>query len=82
MDKVAYIVENKHNHFRGYIALLNSDKDDSALFVIHSTDKSENLQEIQERLKELPGHIKTFQNPIKSNESGLSWLSELEAVNS
>ncbi len=81
MDKVAYIVENKFNKFRGYIALLNPDKDDSALFVIHSTDKSENLQEIQEKLKELPEYIKTFPNPIKPSESGISWLSELEAVN-
>jgi hypothetical protein len=81
MDKVAYIIENQKNQFKGFIAMLTPDENDAALFVIHSTDKSENLQEIQEKLKELPEDIKTFPNPIKSSENGLSWLSELESVN-
>jgi len=81
MDKVAYIIENQKKKFKGFIAILTPDTDDSALFVIHSTDTSENLQEIQDKLKELPIDIKTFPNPIKSNENGLSWLSELEKAN-
>lgn len=81
MEKVAYIIENQKKQFKGFIALLTPDKDDSALFAIHSTDRSENLQEIQDKLKELPPHIKIFPNPIKSSENGLSWLSELESAN-
>ncbi len=33
-----------------------------------------------DELKELPPHIKIFPNPIKSHDSGLSWLSELESA--
>lgn len=81
MDKVAYIVKNQKGIFRGFIALLNPDGDDSALFPINSTDKSLELEKIQEEMKQLPPHIKTYPNPITPNETGISWLSELEAVN-
>lgn len=81
MKKVAYIIETLDNKFKGFIALLTPDGDDSALFVIHSTKKLEGVEAVQEELKKLPSDIKTFMNPIKSSENGLSWLSELEKAN-
>lgn len=82
MECVAYIVKSKKlGHYRGFVALLTPDGDDSALFVINKTDISENLEEIQNKLKELPATIKTYLNPIEPNEVGISWLSELESAN-
>lgn len=81
MDKVAYIIKTKQGSFKGFIALLNPDGDDSALYVLHSTDRFTDLEKVQEELKQLPSDIKIFLNPISPNESGISWLSELEAVN-
>lgn len=81
MEHVAYIIKNKNNQFRGYIAILNPDGDDAALFVTNTTDKSEKLEDIQQKMKELPADIKTYMNPIEPNQTGISWLSELKAAN-
>lgn len=81
MNSVAYIIKTKEGEFKCFVALLNPDGNDSALFVTNSTKRFETLQEAQEKLKELPPDIKTFPNPINPNDSGLSWLSELEAAN-
>ena len=81
MDKVAYIIKTKEGTFKGFIALLNPDGDDSALFVLHSTKRFPTLEEAQEEVKNVPAGIKAFLNPITPNDSGLSWLSELEQAN-
>jgi len=81
MDKVAYIIKTRKGEFRGFIALLTPDADDSALFVLHSTNKFTDLEQAREELKKLPSDIKPFMNPIDSSEDGLSWLSELKKAN-
>ena len=81
MNKVAYIIKTKQGSFKGFVALLNPDGDDSALFVTHSTDRFSTVEQVQDELKKLPSDIKIFLNPIDSSENGLSWLSELEKQN-
>lgn len=71
MEKVAYIIETNKNKFKGFIALLTPDGDDSALFVTNSINRFDNLDLAQEELKKLPSDIKVFLNPIKSSEIGL-----------
>ena len=82
---VAYIVESSKGYFKAFVAhTVESEGDnDSTLFVLASGGKSEKLEEVQEFLRtNVPNDVeKTFLNPIKSNESGLTWLSELERVN-
>lgn len=81
MEHVAYIVQGHKGKFKGFVALLSPDGDNSALFPINHTEKFDTVEEVQEKLKELPDTIKVFMNPIKSNMTGISWLSELEAAN-
>ena len=81
MEHVAYIIKTREGKFRGFVAILNPDGNDSALFVTNSTDKSDSLEEIQNKMKELPSSIRTFMNPISPNQTGISWLSELEDAN-
>lgn len=81
MDKVAYIIQIRPDAFRGYVALLNPDGDDAALFVTASTNKFATVEQVQEEMKKLPSEIKTFMNPITPNQTGISWLSELEEAN-
>lgn len=81
MNKVAYIIETNDNKFKGFVAILTPDTDDSALFVTHSTDKFLNVEDVRLELDTLPSNIKKYTNPIKSSENGLSWLSELEKEN-
>lgn len=81
MKTVAYIVENRKGLFGGFIASVVPDDDDSSLFVTATTEKYHTLEEAQKELEKLPKDIKVYLNPIKSSESGLSWLSELEEAN-
>jgi hypothetical protein len=83
MEQVAYIVESTKGYFKGFIAVLTPDDgdNDNALFVTASTGKYPTLEEAQAQMKGLPANIKAYPNPIKSSESGLSWLSELKEAN-
>jgi hypothetical protein len=84
MDIVYYIIETFKGKFKPFVAqaVLSPGDNDSSLFVVASGTRYETLEEAQSFLKENSPEGVIYLNPIKSSESGLSWLSEIVSVNS
>jgi len=89
MKKVAYIVKvTKNETFRLFMAdVIKIEEDnDSLLNVTMTGPKFDSLEEAQKTLKVdhdtmLFKGITPYYNPVKSNGSGMTWLSELINAN-
>ena len=79
ISQASYIIESSKGYFKPFIGSVHEQEgdNDSTLFVLASGPKS-TLEEAQEFLKNNnPENTKMFLAPVKSNESLITWLSEL-----
>ena len=81
MEQICYIIESSKGYFKPFIGIVTPDDDDSSLYPIASGNKG-TLEEAQKFLKENSGEMKFYLNSVKSNLSGLTWLSEILNANS
>ena len=80
---VVYIIETKNGGFKPFVAqVVPSEGDnDSSLFPIASGEKYTELKDAQSFATNNAGDMKVYINPVKSNMTGITWLSELELAN-
>lgn len=83
MEKVVYIIETKKGKFKPFVSSVHfmEDDNDSTLFVIASGDSFVDLKDAQKFATDNKGDMKVYLNPVKSNDTGLTWLSELDEAN-
>ena len=83
MERIVYIIETKSGKFKPFISSVHfmDGDNDSALFVLASGNSFENLKDAQKFATDNKGDMKAYLNPVKSNDTGITWLSELESVN-
>ena len=81
MEQICYIIETMKGKFKPFIGQLVPDDDDSSLFVIASGERFDELEGAQKFIKDNADDMKFYLNPVKSNESGLTWMSEILNAN-
>lgn len=83
MENVVYIIETQKGKFKPFVGSIHymEEDNDSVLYVQASGDSFEKLEDAQKFANDNKGDMKIYLNPIKSNFTGISWLSELEEVN-
>lgn len=81
METICYIIESSKGYFKPFIGLIvPDDGDDSSIYQTGSGPKG-TLEEAQKFITENKGEFKFYLKPVKSNESGLTWLSEILKAN-
>ena len=83
MEKIVYIIETKKGKFKPFVSSVHfmEDDNDSTLFVIASGLSFDNLKDARKFATDNKGEMEVYLNPVKSNDTGITWLSEIKEAN-
>lgn len=83
MDNIIYIIETKKGKFKPFVASVHfmEDDNDSTLFVLANGPICDELKEAQKFATDNADEMEVYLNPVKSNGTGITWLSEIKKVN-